>query len=529
MTITHNIKIDLVRPEILPPVNVVQGDTCTRQVAVELCAAGAPWQLPAGHDVSIRYGKPDGTNGSYDTLPDKSAAWSSEGNTVSVILCPQMLTCPGTVHAQVCITVGERLLSTFAFYVVVEADPSKGAVKSENYHNWRKAFLPQTEGAKVGQYLQITEVDAEGRVIKVKPVDAPSGGYGGGDLDMKGCEIDNVGTLSFAGPDGTAANGAWLAIDDVFESDDGVVSPVINHLSNDHDAPVIYRNIAPGVEDRDAATVGQLKTRLIAPIKATVGQYIRITAVDENGAVTAVEAVDAPSGSGGADEVYVKLEDGTVVPAEVEFDLSDESTPALVVVPGTAKVGQTIVVKAVDENGKPTEWEAVDLPSGGVGGGVGQWEHICDITTTEDIDAGISVTENSDGVPLSELKYNEIWVMAKMIGVSTNTYSWWKCLCTMHQVGDSTQTYSGKTNGASGEVTTGTRYVTFYTFIRGGKAYWTNCSKIAPYTIAGGDQAWVHNFLDKYLFDYFTEVEIPASSSCIIGADTEIRILGRRV
>ncbi len=28
----------------------------------------------------------------------------------------------------------------------------------------------------------------------------------------------------------------------------------------------------------------------------------------------------------------------------------------------SAQVGQTIVVKAVNENGKPTEWEAVDLP-----------------------------------------------------------------------------------------------------------------------------------------------------------------------
>ena len=36
-------------------------------------------------------------------------------------------------------------------------------------------------------------------------------------------------------------------------------------------------------------------------------------------------------------------------------------------VPETAEVGQTIVVKAVDENGKPTEWEAADVPSG-VGG-----------------------------------------------------------------------------------------------------------------------------------------------------------------
>ena len=31
-----------------------------------------------------------------------------------------------------------------------------------------------------------------------------------------------------------------------------------------------------------------------------------------------------------------------------------------------ATVGQTIVVKSVDENGKPTEWEAVDMPSNGV-------------------------------------------------------------------------------------------------------------------------------------------------------------------
>ena len=37
--------------------------------------------------------------------------------------------------------------------------------------------------------------------------------------------------------------------------------------------------------------------------------------------------------------------------------------------PNSAKVGQTIVVKTVAEDGKPTEWEAVDLPSGGGGGG----------------------------------------------------------------------------------------------------------------------------------------------------------------
>lgn len=33
--------------------------------------------------------------------------------------------------------------------------------------------------------------------------------------------------------------------------------------------------------------------------------------------------------------------------------------------PGYAEPGQTVVVKAVDENGKPTEWEAADFPKGG--------------------------------------------------------------------------------------------------------------------------------------------------------------------
>lgn len=41
-------------------------------------------------------------------------------------------------------------------------------------------------------------------------------------------------------------------------------------------------------------------------------------------------------------------------PAEVLADIG--ATPA----PATAEVGQAIVVKTVDENGKPTEWEAVD-------------------------------------------------------------------------------------------------------------------------------------------------------------------------
>ena len=190
----------------------------------------------------------------------------------------------------------------------------------------------------------------------------------------------------------------------------------------------------------------------------------------------------------------------------------------------SAAVGQTIKVKAIDESGKPTAWEAADMPSGG---GAGLWEHICDITATEEIDGGITISENREGVPLSELQYNEIWVLAKMVGVSTNTNNWWGCTCGIHQKGGNV-TYSSSTNGASSGGTTAKRYVSWYTFIRGGKAYWTDGANIDPYDMAGGNQAWLDNFLDQYTFDYFTDVKISSDSTHVIGVDTEIRILGRR-
>lgn len=54
-------------------------------------------------------------------------------------------------------------------------------------------------------------------------------------------------------------------------------------------------------------------------------------------------------------------------PQTNKYELSDipavtASDIGAIPVPTTASVGQTIVVKAVDENGKPTEWEPVTLP-----------------------------------------------------------------------------------------------------------------------------------------------------------------------
>ena len=195
-----------------------------------------------------------------------------------------------------------------------------------------------------------------------------------------------------------------------------------------------------------------------------------------------------------------------------------------ITVTNTASVGQTVKITAVDENGKPTEWEAVDMENGG---NAGLWEHICDITTTEELDAGIEITKNEAGILLSDLKYNEIFVLAKMVGVSTNTNQWWGCWCYPH-LQSGTENYSRYANGAvSGGTTSNKKYTPYYFFIRGGKMGWTDASNIDPYDMNGFNQKWNHNFLDQYNFDYFETVVIPADSTRVIGVDTEIRVLGR--
>lgn len=253
MTITQHISIDLQQPGNMPMVHAVQGDEYTRKVEIDLYSGGVAWNPPSGCEVVIKYGKPDGKVGVYGNLPDGTTAWSIEVNTISVILAPQMLTVPGIVNAQAQLIVdGKQIVSTFHFSVNVEEDSSKGAVKSENYVNWKTYYIPQTKNAKVGEFLQIAEVDADGRIVKVVPVDNPA---------------------------------------------DGAVAVA-------NDALQIARNVAQEMEDYSPsgtrsiaeAAMRMASERLVAPPNASVGQYFRVAAVDANGNVTAVEAVDAPAG-----------------------------------------------------------------------------------------------------------------------------------------------------------------------------------------------------------------------------------------
>lgn len=83
----------------------------------------------------------------------------------------------------------------------------------------------------------------------------------------------------------------------------------------------------------------------------------------------------------------------------------------------TAKPGQTIRVKEVDENGKPTAWEAADFPEGGSGGGEEKkWIDIIPEMATGEVSV-LTIDTDSEGNPFS---YNELYMMGTNFGHTTD-------------------------------------------------------------------------------------------------------------
>lgn len=100
-----------------------------------------------------------------------------------------------------------------------------------------------------------------------------------------------------------------------------------------------------------------------------------------NGKALEVDATDTPSIT--VDSALSSTSTNPVQNKVVTAALTEKITA-----PTTAAVGQIIKVKSVDTLGKPTEWEAADLPSSGSGAA---WELLTEQTTTEVVKA-ISLT-----------------------------------------------------------------------------------------------------------------------------------------
>jgi hypothetical protein len=135
---TAALRVDMLDPGAPQIIHAVQDDSNSRKIAFSIYAGGAQWAVPDGTLVTVRYKKPDGTAGFYDTLPDGSTpAATIDGNVVTVALVPQAFTVHGNVPVQIKLydSAGTSI-ATFAVVMHVLANVvSDAEIVSSDYYS----------------------------------------------------------------------------------------------------------------------------------------------------------------------------------------------------------------------------------------------------------------------------------------------------------------------------------------------------------------------------------------------------------
>lgn len=138
------------------------------------------------------------------------------------------------------------------------------------------------------------------------------------------------------------------------------------------------------------------------------GKYVHVVGNGVSSARSNAYTLDWDGNGWFAGDVFVG---GTGQDEGVKLLKSGEAIP----IPQTASVGQAIVVKEVDENGKPTEWEAADMGSG-VGGGTVEDLPVLQSFTIEDDETNIIEFTNLQN--LTEFEVEISWTWSSITGVS---------------------------------------------------------------------------------------------------------------
>ena len=134
---TTPLILDFQAPNVAVVAYAKQNDRATRKLICQLVDGGTPWVAGGNIYAAIRFLKPDGTGGFYDTDDNGNTAIVFSGSQVTLTLAEQVLTVPGTVYLELNIynSQSERL-TTFAFVLNVEASVlSDATIISSNYYN----------------------------------------------------------------------------------------------------------------------------------------------------------------------------------------------------------------------------------------------------------------------------------------------------------------------------------------------------------------------------------------------------------
>lgn len=192
-------------------------------------------------------------------------------------------------------------------------------------------------------------------------------------------------------------------------------------------------------------------------------------------------------------------------------------------VPQAATVGQVISVKAVDESGKPTEWECVDMVSGG-----SEWKKIATIELTEAVST-IDITHDVNGTPLEELGYNEIVGMAVIEGVEGNSALWARMGIVYRMCQNPTTNYiTGGTANSSvngGMISSGRKRLNFIIKVIGNRVFFTD-NDIS--TLKSNDTGWFEYFIGYNQYMNLLSIKFYGHvATDVFGIGSEFEVWGR--
>ena len=145
MIVKHPYLIDLSHLTTALPLQVIQGDTDTHALELELHQGSGAWNVPNGAALMVGYVRADGAGGTYDTLPDGSAAFAIRDYIVDAVIAAPMLAVPGPVRMTVYLLHEGQRLHIFEGVIHVRRDPAAEVIPPEDYvdlQQWISAMTP---------------------------------------------------------------------------------------------------------------------------------------------------------------------------------------------------------------------------------------------------------------------------------------------------------------------------------------------------------------------------------------------------
>ena len=240
MKSTTNVILNLQVPNYSVAAYAVQGDEKSREINATLLDGSTPWTPPVGALGTVRYLKPDGTCGFYDSLEDNTTvAVTWTGNVATIKFAAQVLTVAGEVIVQLSFySADAERLSCFNFRLIVEKNPlTDDEFESTDYYSVLTARIAAVLGA-VAHAPQINSAghwvlwDEDAQDYYDSGVDATGPQGETGATGPQGVSITTVTKASGTGAPGTSdtynvnlSNGNVAGTFGVYNGEDGEGAP----------------------------------------------------------------------------------------------------------------------------------------------------------------------------------------------------------------------------------------------------------------------------------------------------------------